>query len=130
MGEHLLATDLWNRKRFKLSDFLPRTDSTELNITKVRERFPLQREDGKGMEIDIVAESDCGCVVLVEVRKKKVKTGIKDVEDFLEKSEAYKLLFPKKKVLPAFLSMGDFTFDAKQFCEKQGIGMAIDILHY
>ena len=43
------------------------TDTTELNITKVTERFLLSREDGKGMEIDIVAESDCGRVVLIEV---------------------------------------------------------------
>jgi hypothetical protein len=131
VGEHLLATAFRNRKRFRLSDFFENVaDNTELNITKVRERFLLQREDGKGMEIDIVAESDCGRVVLVEVRKKKVKTGLKDVKDFLEKVETYKLLFPKKIVLPAFLSVGDFTGKAKPFCEAQGIGMAVEILHY
>jgi hypothetical protein len=131
VGEHLLATAFRNRKRFRLSDFFENVaDNTELNLTKVRERFPLQREDGKGMEIDIVAESNCGRVILVEVRKKQVKTGIKDVEDFLEKVEAYQLLFAEKDVLPAFLSVGDFTGEAKQFCETKGIGMAIKILHY
>jgi hypothetical protein len=51
------------------------------------------------------------------------------VEDFLEKTEAYKQLFPEKIVLPAFLSVGDFTREAKQFCEAEGIGMAVEILH-
>jgi hypothetical protein len=104
MGEHLLAGTFRNRKRFRLSDFFENVaDRTELNITFVRERFLLQREDGKGMEIDIVAESNCGRVVLVEVKKKKVKTTLKEVEDFWEKVEVYQLLFPERKVLSAFL---------------------------
>jgi predicted RecB family endonuclease len=45
-------------------------DNTILNIQKVKERVIIQREDGKTMEIDIVAESSCGRVVLVEVKKK------------------------------------------------------------
>jgi len=131
VGEHLLATAFRNRKRFRLSDFFEHVaDRTELNITLVRERFLLQREDGKGMEIDIVAESDCGRVVLVEVKKKKVKTSIKAVADFWEKVEAYQRLFLERKVLPAFLSVGDFTEEAKQFCEARGIGMAIELLRY
>jgi hypothetical protein len=72
-----------------------------LHITLVRERFLLLCYDGKGMEIDIVAESDCGRVVLVEVKKKKVKTSIKEVADFWEKVEAYQRLFPERKILPA-----------------------------
>ncbi|MDM8563047.1 hypothetical protein QUF54_06820, partial [Candidatus Marithioploca araucensis] len=123
VGEHLLATAFRNRKRFRLSDFFENVaDNTELNITLVRERFPLQREDGKGMEIDIVAESNCGRVVLVEVKKKKVKTTLKEVEDFWEKVETYQLLFPERQILPAFLSVGDFTGEAKPFCKTRGIG--------
>jgi hypothetical protein len=130
VGEHLLATAFRSKKRFGLSDFFDNvTDPTELNITKVRERFPLQREDGKNMEIDIVAESNCGRVILVEVRKKKIKMGSKEMEDFWEKVEAYKLLFPEKIVLPAFLSLGDFTGEAKQYCLDKGIGMAVEIKH-
>jgi hypothetical protein len=102
VGEHLLATAFRSRSRFPLSDFFENVaDSTELHITLVRERFLLQREDGKGMEIDIVAESDCGRAVLVEVKKKKVKTSLKEVVDFWEKVEAYQRLFPDRKVLPA-----------------------------
>jgi hypothetical protein len=131
VGEHLLATAFRSRKRFKLSDFFENvTDTTELNLTQVRERFPLQRQDGKGMEIDIVAESACGRVVLIEVRKKQVKTNLKDVEDFYEKVKAYQQLFTPNQVLPAFLSVGDFIEEARQFCEKQGIGMATKISHF
>jgi hypothetical protein len=102
VGEHLLATAFRNRKRFRLSDFFEHVaDSTELNITLVRERFLFLCYDDKGMEIDIVAESDCGRVVLVEVKKKKVKTSLKEVADFWEKVEAYKRLFPEIKILPA-----------------------------
>lgn len=130
VGEHLLATAFRNKKRFLLSDFFENiTDTTELNITKVRERFLLQRENGKGMEIDIVAESKCERVILVEVKKKQVKTGLKDVEDFQEKVDAYQQLFPEKMVLPAFLSLGDFTGEAKQYCLDMGIGMAVSIKH-
>ncbi len=131
VGEHLLATAFRNRKRFRLSDFFDNVaDRTELHITLVRERFLLQREDGKGMEIDIVAESDCGRAVLVEVKKKKVKTSLKEVADFWEKVEAYKRLFPDRNILPAFFSVGDFTAEAKPFCEARGIGVAIELLHY
>jgi hypothetical protein len=128
VGEHLLATAFRSHKRFGLSDFFENvTDTTELNITKVTERFFLSREDGKGMEIDIVAESDCGRVVLIEVKKKKVKTTVKEVEDFYEKVVAYQQLFPEKKVLFAFLSVGNFIEEAREFCQMQGIGMAVEI---
>ena len=131
VGENLLATAFRSRKRFTLSDFFENVvDNTELNITKVRERFPLARENGKRMEIDIVAESACGRVILVEVKKKKVKTSLKEVEDFGEKVEAYKQLFADKKILPAFFSVGDFTEEAKQFCVDAGIGMAVELLRY
>ena len=131
VGEHLLATAFRSRKRFRLSDFFENVaDNTELNLISVRERFLLQREDGKGMEIDIVAESDCERVVLVDVRKRKVKTTLKDVEDFWEKVETYQLLFPDRKILPAYLSVGDFTGDAKPFCKARGISMAIELLRY
>jgi hypothetical protein len=84
VGEHLLATAFRSHKRFGLSDFFENvTDTTELNITKVTERFFLSREDGKGMEIDIVAESDCGRVVLIEVRKEEGKDNCQRSRRFL-----------------------------------------------
>ncbi|MDM8562210.1 hypothetical protein QUF54_02535, partial [Candidatus Marithioploca araucensis] len=71
---------------FALSVFFNNVnDTTPLNIINVKERVIFQRDDGKGMEIDVVAESKCGRFVLVEVRKTKTKMGLKTVSDFQEK---------------------------------------------
>jgi hypothetical protein len=125
MAEHLLAAALRNKKRFKLSTFFQNVkDNTDLNIQKVKERVHIQREDGKNMEIDIVAESSCGRVVLVEVKKTQTKTGLNKVEDFQEKVDVYKTLFPDAIVLAAYLSLGGFTDEAGDFCLEYGIGVA------
>ncbi len=99
-------------------------DDTELNIVDARMRNGFQRQDGKAMEIDVMAESDCGRVVLAEVKKTKDKTGLRAVKTFHEKTRAFAKRFPEKKVLPAFLSVGGFTRGAMQFCGERGIGMA------
>ena len=53
---------------FALSIFFQNVlDSTRLNLTDVKERVQIQRDDGKNLEIDIVANSSCGRVVLVFV---------------------------------------------------------------
>ncbi|WP_069471988.1 hypothetical protein [Candidatus Marithrix sp. Canyon 246] len=125
MAENLLATALRNKKRFSLSKFFQNVkDNTALNIQKVKERVHIQREDGKNMELDIVAESSCGRVVLVEVKKTKTKIGLNQLEDFQEKVEVYKTLFPDAIVLAAYLSLGGFTDEAGDFCLKHGIGVA------
>ena len=82
------------------------------------------------MELDVVAESDDGRVVVVEVKKTKDPTGNTAVEDFLEKLEVYAALIPDKIIVPAFLSLGGFTGEAKLFCEAQGIGMAERIEYF
>jgi len=70
MAENMLATAFRSQKRFSLSKFFQNVkDNAALNIQKVKERVHIQREDGKNLEIDIVAESSCGRVVLVEVKK-------------------------------------------------------------
>jgi len=131
IAEHLLATAFRSRKRFALSDFFHEViDTTRLNIIEVRERVFIQRSDGKKMEIDVVAQSNCGRVVLVEVKKTQAKTGPTIVEDFQEKVEVYKKQFPDQKILPAFLSLGGFTEDARHVCQAHEIGWAETILHY
>ncbi len=105
-------------------------DKTKLNIIDVRMREKFQRTDGKEMEIDVLAESDCGRTVLVEVKNTKDKTGVKVVRNFQEKTEAFAKRFPKKKVLPAFLSVGGFTRGAGQFCKEKSIGMAEKIVYF
>jgi hypothetical protein len=125
MAEYQLAVAFLSRKRFPLSVFFSdTTDNTELNIVDVRQRFSVQREDGKNMEIDIAAESNCGRVVLIEVKKRQEKSGIKEVQDFQEKVNVYARQFPDKTVLTAFLSLGGFTEEATAFCKSMGIGMA------
>ncbi len=131
MAEHLLATAFRSRKRFALSDFFQEViDTTRLNIIEVKERVFIQRSDGKKMEIDVVAQSSCGRVVLIEVKKTQAKTGQTIVEDFQEKVEVYKKQFPEQKILPAFLSLGGFTEDARHVCQTHEIGWAETILHY
>ncbi|MEN8219653.1 MAG: hypothetical protein ABFS56_25540 [Pseudomonadota bacterium] len=128
LAEYQLATAFRSRKRFALSAFFANViDATGLNIINVKERVIFQREDGKGMELDVVAESNCGRVVLVEVKKTKTKIGLAILEDFQEKIEVYGQLFADKKILPAFLSLGGFTEEAREFCQAQGIGMASKI---
>ena len=125
MAENLLATAFRSKKRFVLSNFFQNVkDNTALNIQKVKERVQIQREDGKNMELDIVAESSCGRIVLVEVKKTKTKIGLNKIEDFQEKIEVYKATYPDAIVLAAYLSLGGFTDEANDFCLKHGIAVA------
>ncbi len=102
----------------------------ELNIIDVKQRVPFQRDDGKGMEFDLIAESSCGRVVAAEVKKTKAPTDPKIVEDFHEKVNVYATLFPDKTILPAFLSLGGFTIDAGKLCKELCIGTAEKVEHF
>ncbi|MCP4352256.1 MAG: hypothetical protein GY795_42910, partial [Desulfobacterales bacterium] len=75
-AEFQLFTEFRSRKRFSLSSYFGGVkDNTKLNITEARMRDKFQRSDGKEMEIDVTAESDCGRTVLAEVKKTKEKIG-------------------------------------------------------
>jgi hypothetical protein len=63
------------------------------------------------------------------VRKRQAATGLKDVEDFADKVAAYRQQFPDQVVLPAFLSLGGFTDEARQLCEARGIAIAERIVY-
>ncbi len=131
MAEHLLAVAFRSRKCFALSDFFQdAADTARLDIIEVKEGVFLQRSDGKKMEIDVVAQSSCGRTVLVEVKKTQAKTGVAIIENFQEKATAYRKQFPEQNILPAFLSLGGFTAEARQKCQAHGIGRAEKILHY
>jgi len=130
-AEFQLAMSFRTKKRFVLSEYFTGVqDTTGLNIIDVKHRMPFQRENGKGMELGVVAESDCGRVVVVEVKKTKNPTGKKLVEDFIEKLEVYAKHIPDKTILPAFLSLGGFTADAMRLCEEQGIAMVERIAYF
>jgi len=125
LAEHQLATAFRSKKHFALSVFFNNVnDTTPLNIINVKERVIFQRDDGKGMEIDVVAESKCGRIVLVEIKKTKTKIGLKTVTDFQEKVEVYGKILATSLILPAFLSLGGLTEEALQFCQTHGIGTA------
>ncbi len=130
-AEFQLFTEFRTRKRFSLSVYFKGVkDKTKLNITDVRMRCKFQRSDGKEMEIDVIAESDCGRTVVVEIKKTKEKTGLRAVRDFQEKIAAYSKCFPDKRAVPAFLSVGGFTRGALQFCKENGVGTAEGIEFY
>jgi hypothetical protein len=128
MAEHLLAIAFRRHRYFKLSDFFQDVlETIRLNIVDVRERVIIQRDDGKNLELDVVAESKCGRVILVEVKNTQTQIGLNLVETFQEKVEVYERLFPDKKILPAFLSLAGFRTDAIEYCQAQGIGTADEI---
>jgi len=129
VAEDQLAKAFRTKKRFMLSTFFQGvTDNKRLNIIDVRTHFIIQRDDGKNMEFDIKAESDCGRVVLVEVKKWKKKISVNVVRDFLEKVEVYSKQNPDKKVLPAFFSESGFSKPARQLCDNESIGVAERIM--
>lgn len=130
LAENLLANELKARRRVRLADYFPNlTAGVELNLIDVRERVSFQRADGKGQEIDVLAQADDGRVLLVEVRKRQEKMGLTAVSDFRDKVNAYAQQFPQQVVLPAFLALGGFTPETQHFCNQQAIGMAEQIVY-
>ncbi|CAK0757064.1 conserved hypothetical protein [Gammaproteobacteria bacterium] len=122
VAEHLLATAMRSRKRFGLHEFFDQVvDTTRLNIISVKERFHVQREDGKNTEIDIVAYSECGRTVLIEVKKTEQKTGVQVIRDFQDKVRSYQKIYHNEHLLPAFLSLGGFTDEGMSLCQDFGI---------
>jgi len=127
LAEHLLAVELRAKKHVQLSAyFTGLADVGPLNLIDIQERVAYHRSDGKSEEIDIIAKTDDGRVLMVELRKRQAKTGIKVVTDLrdnaIDYAQQYNVL-----VLPAFLSLGGFTDAAKTFCVENGIGMAEEI---
>jgi len=49
------------------------------------------------MEIDVIAESDCGRVILVEVKKISKPVGVGIVHQFKEKVNVYSGIYSEKK---------------------------------
>ncbi|MDM8552981.1 hypothetical protein QUF72_23075 [Desulfobacterales bacterium HSG2] len=131
VAEIQIASAFRSRKRFALSEFFEGVgDTARLNIVSSKCGVPLRREDGKKMELDVVAESDCGRVAVVEVKKRKTPVGKTIVEDFAEKADIFSEQNPDRTVLPAFLSLGGFRKDALKLCQTRGIGTADKIEHF
>ncbi|SLM31865.1 conserved hypothetical protein [Desulfamplus magnetovallimortis] len=103
---------------------------TPLNIVDVKTRVIFQREDGKNLELDIVAESSCGRVLVVEVKKQAAKSGRSMIEDFHEKVMIYQNLRPDNIMIPAFLSLGGFTETATVLCREKKIAINDSIMNF
>ena len=130
MAERQLATELRTKKHLRLSDyFMGVADDGELNVVDVQERAFFKRGDGKSEEIDVLATTDDGRVIMVEVRKRQEKTGLQTVTDLRDNALAYAVQMGVT-VLPAFLSPGGFTDEAQAFCTANGIGTAEEIAYY
>jgi hypothetical protein len=124
VAEHLLAVEFRSRKRFALTDYfsgLP--DSRKLTMVDVQERVTIQRPDGKGEEIDLIAKTREGIVILVEVRKRQEPTDLPNVTELRDNAVHYAAQ-QGVTVWPAFLSLGGFTTEAKAFCQTHSIGIA------
>jgi len=121
-AELQLMSEFRSNNRFKLSTYFQNvSDDHLLNIMNVKTRFYIQRPDGKNMEIDVIAESDCGRVVLVEVKKMSKPAGISLITHFIEKINVYSDSYPQKTVLSAFFSLGGFTDEAMTLCQSNKI---------
>jgi len=128
MAEYQLTLEFRSRKRFSLSRYFTNVaDDIELNITDVKMRVKFQRPDGKDMELDVLAQSDCGRMLAVEVKKTKTPTGLTPVKDYIEKLAFFAALYPEKQIVPAFFSAGNFTDEALEFCKKNNIATACEI---
>ncbi|SLM31866.1 hypothetical protein MTBBW1_460022 [Desulfamplus magnetovallimortis] len=115
---------------FNISETSLNITDTPLNIVDVKTRVIFQREDGKNMELDIVAESSCGRILLVEVKKQAAKSGRSMIEDFHEKVMVYQNLRPDNIMIPAFLSLGGFTETATILCREKKIAINERIVNF
>ena len=128
MAEYLLVNAIRSRQRFRLSYFFEGVkDDTRLNIIDAQTRVYIRRKDGKRKELDIVAESRDGRVVLVEVRNRQSKATLEHVQDFQEKIHIYQSQNPDAIVLPAFLCLGGFNKNALTFCQTEGIAWSTEL---
>ena len=124
-AEFQLFTEFKTRKSFALTDYFEGPGyRKKLKITRVsmREKFQIKR--GKEIETDVCAYSECGRVILTEVKKTQKKTGLPQIKKFCEKIIMFTKICPNKKVLPAFFSSGGFTSGAMELCREKGIGTA------
>lgn len=128
VAEYLVAMEIRTRKRFRISDvFTGGSDDAEVNITDVQIRVPLHHPDGKGMELDIVAQSACGRVLLIEVKKRHQRIGVQAITDFHEKVTTYAAQHQDCIIISAYVSLGGFTAEALATCQQYGIAHANQI---
>ena len=133
VAEEMLATEFRNKKQISLSSYfsyvgaLEITETSPLQFSKIRTRFFIQADEehptpGNNLELDLLADTNSGQSLLVEMKKTQDKTGIKIVKEFWEKVLCFRRLHPDREVFAAFFSAGNFISEAQTFCEEQRIG--------
>ena len=138
VAEEMLATEFRNKKQILLSSYFSygkienERETLPLQLSTVKTRFFIQADEehptpGKNLEFDVVAETESGQSLLVEMRKTQEKMGIKTVKFFWEKVLCFSRLHPNQEVFAAFFSAGSFTPEAQRFCEKQRIGTSTEL---
>ena len=75
-------------------------------------------------EIDMIARSDCGRTLLVQVKTTEKRTGVQAVRDFMDKTAAFAEALRERKIVPAFFSRSGFTRQAMDLRRENGIGTA------
>ncbi|KPA18523.1 ATPase domain protein, prokaryote domain protein [Candidatus Magnetomorum sp. HK-1] len=127
LAEYQLAFDFKTRNKFKLSVYFENIKYKKiLSIANVSIRSTVRKNVESEMEFDVMANSDCGRLIIVEVKKTKDKIGIKDVRSFFQKTEIYSKRI-KEKIIPCYLALGGFTQKALSFCIEKNIGYATEI---
>jgi hypothetical protein len=145
LAEDMLAIELRNKKEVLLSSYfsyseatLPKTktsgspSSLALQFSKVKTRFFIQGDEehptpGKNLELDIVANTESGQSLLIEMKKTQEKMGIKTIKNFWEKVLCFSRLHPDREVFASFFSAGGFTSEAQAFCEEKEIGVSTQL---
>lgn len=87
-----------SENRFRRPSISGVKDDTGLNIIDVKMRAKFQRPDGKAAEPDVLAESDCGKILAVEVKKTKEPSGPVPAADFFGKARCLCCEAPGKNI--------------------------------
>ena len=124
LAELQLANDMLVRKSFVPSVYFHGISDDEPFVIKdLWQRFFAQSYKGGG-ELDLVVEGRDNRTLAVEVKKRKTKIGVEEINGFLGKIQALRASLPQRTIIPAYLALGGFTEEALTLCQENGVGTA------
>lgn len=139
LAEYQLAFELRNRGCFTLRNYFEGLENgaLEFTINEMTRRFFIQSGDHPKQELDLrvlgtvkIGDRTETRSLLIEVKKKQVRVDLKTVQDFADKVQFYRSVYPEETPIQAFLALGGFTDEAILFCRKHRIGTASEIHHH
>ena len=101
-----------------------------IRVVQVHRRQLIQRPDGTGREVDIQVDGADNHTLLIEVKKRKEKSGTAELRPFLEVMAIFQQANPDREVHAGFLSLGGFTKDAMAMLTTHKVGTATALNHY